>query len=381
MKSLRTPKRNHNIKRWLQCGRTKLYINKTENMILYRLLLLGLVFSIGILNAQTDFRSGYIIKNSGDTLYGQIDYGVNELMSRICKFRNSDNVNIEYSPNDISGYRFTDSKYYVTKEVNNKKVFMEYLIKGRVNIYYLLDGKGGHYYINKECGQLSEIPYEESIQKIDNKLLLNKSTKHIGLLNYYMHDAPGFQSRIQNIGRPDHNNLIKLAEDYHNAVCKNEKCIIYEKKAGPLKVSITPYIGLTKHKAYNTVMTEFGGYIYLWLPGASEKLCLKTGLAYFKLKENSENLNIYKVPLQLQYVYRAHKLQFLISEGFNVYLDGRDIAHSVSLNPGLGYKISDKISVNAIFSSDYTPVFDCIINDQKIDIITYSILLGLRFDL
>ena len=64
--------------------------------------------------SQTDFRPGYVIKNEGDTVYGVIDYRGDQLMSKVCKFKNSNNKLFSYSPFDIQSFRFVDGKYYVS---------------------------------------------------------------------------------------------------------------------------------------------------------------------------------------------------------------------------------------------------------------------------
>ena len=198
-------------------------------MKIYRFILFGLFISSRLLNAQADFRPGYIIKSDGDTIYGTIDYRGDVLMGGICKFKDADNTIKTYSPTDLRAYRFIDSKYFVSKEVDSTTVFLEYLIKGKVNIYYMRDNNGDHYYLDKEGLRISEIPYEEEIKYIEDKLVFYESTKHIGFLSLYMKDAPDFQSQINSFGKPAHINLIELAEDYHNIVCEGEKCIIYGK--------------------------------------------------------------------------------------------------------------------------------------------------------
>jgi len=51
-------------------------------------LILGLILSAHmVLTAQTNFKPGYIIKNSADTLYGKIDYRGDLLMGSICRFK------------------------------------------------------------------------------------------------------------------------------------------------------------------------------------------------------------------------------------------------------------------------------------------------------
>ena len=64
------------------------------------------------------------------------------------------------------------------------------MIKGKINVYYMRDEIGDHYYLDKENVKLIEIPYEEGIKYVDDKQVFYESTRHIGLLNFYMQDAP-----------------------------------------------------------------------------------------------------------------------------------------------------------------------------------------------
>ena len=138
-------------------------------MRLRHFLLFGLLFAIGSLHAQTDFRPGYVINMNGDTLQGDIDYRGDLIMSELCKYRDKDYSIKNYSPNDIIAFRFINGKYYVSKKINNRPVFLEYLIKGKLNIYYNRDEKGDHYYIDKQDAKLTEIQYEEGIKYVDDK--------------------------------------------------------------------------------------------------------------------------------------------------------------------------------------------------------------------
>ena len=210
-----------------------------------KLLLAGFLFLTSLLNAQTDYLPGYIINNSGDTILGEINYLGDLKMSKICEFRDAEKKITEYSPNDILGFRFKEGKYYVSKEVDNTKIFLEYIIKGRVNIYYMANDKGWHYYIDKQHMRLSEIFYEEDIKNIDNILYEYSSTKHYGILASYMQDDPEIQKRIQRIRIPQRKNLIKLAEEYQNDTDAGKKCIVFEKKRPLIKVSVVPFVGLT----------------------------------------------------------------------------------------------------------------------------------------
>lgn len=268
-------------------------------------ILIGLLLLAGLLNAQTDFRPGYIISNTGDTLYGDVDYRGDLFMSIVCKFKDAENTINEYSPYDIKAYRFDDSKYYVSREIGKKKFFLEYLIKGKINVYYMRDENGDHYYLDKEDVQLTEIPYEKGIKYVDGKQVSYESNRHIGLLSYYMQDATDFQSRIQSIGKPEHRSLIKLAEDYHNNVCDDEQCIIYEKQQPLLKVNLEVVAGVVNFENIEGLNDKFyfqsGIIAHFWLPRTNEKIYFKTGFLYSEPEQNGMKKRHLKVPAHIGY--------------------------------------------------------------------------------
>lgn len=335
---------------------------------------MGLLISTSILNAQTDFRTAYIISSTGDTIYGEIDYRGDELMSSICRFKSAENTIVDYSPDDIAAYRFIDSKYYVSRELNHKKVFLEYLIKGKVNIYYMRDESGDHYYIDKEDVKLMEIPYEAGIRYIGGKQYYYESTEHVTLLNDYMQDAPGFQSRIQSFNKPEHKNLIKLAEDYHNAVCEEEECVIYEKSL-PLIIVLPEILGgVINYSKIEDLDPKFylhtGIIAHFWMPRLNEKLYFRTGLLFSQLEFEGEKSNYYKIPFQIEYMYPNGIIRPRIAYGVNFY---RPRFRSVSINLGGNIELSESIIVSVTSDIEF--------NSTKLiipkDLLSYSLQLGL----
>lgn len=310
-------------------------------MNLNKLLLLGLLLITGMLNAQTDFRPGYIVSSIGDTIYGEIDYRGDLLMSRVCKFKDKESEITEYYPNDITAFRFVDSKYYVSKEINNRKVFFEYLIKGKINIYYMRDGIGDHYYLNKEDLKLTEIPYEKEIRYVDDKRVLYESKKHIGLLYYYMKDAPEFQSRINSIKKPEHQNLIKLAKDYNNAVSEGEQSIIYEKKQPFLKVNLEGVFGVVNFKNVDDINDKYyfqsGVIVHFWMPSTNEKIYFKTGFLYSRVEDmDGEESGNLKIPTHIAYLApKAYKIRPSFSIGL----------FSPSYSGGVTVRINERINI------------------------------------
>ena len=328
-------------------------------MMLKRIFFIGLLFPVGFLYAQTDFRSGYVITNSNDTLYGEIDYRGDMLMGQICTFKTNENDIVEYTPYDIAAYRFHDSKYFVSREVAGRKAFLEYLIKGQANIYYMRDKTGDRYFIDKEDMPLSEMPYEKGIREIDGKQYVFATKTHLGILNYYMQDAPDIQTQIKKVDKLEHNNLIKLAENYHYAVCLDgSSCIVFEKKQPFTKVSMYAVGGMVY---YETGVSSFtsGILLDLWMPRANEKIYFRTGLLY--LQYTIKNLNtirsssIYKIPFMVEYIYpKTTIIKPKIAYGpiFHLNYSNKQSGMGTSFMAGINIRLNDSMSLTLEYNAD-----------------------------
>jgi len=326
------------------------------------LLILGFLMITGSIQAQSDFRPGFIIKQNGDTLIGKIDYRGDILMGKVCTFKTDDIGSVEYSPTDIIGFRFYDSKYYVSKEVSGNYMFLEFLINGQVKIYYNRDQNGDHYYIEKEGIGINELPYNEKIEYSGefNKpnYYLSKSIYHIGILNIYMQDAPKFQSRIASIGKPDRENLIKLTKDYQNIVCKNNACTIYEKKLPTLKLELEIVGGFANYpnsvNSLNKHNFETGMLVHLWMPLANEKLFFKSGILISSISPETEKQLVYKIPIQIEYVYPKGIVRPKLTYGLNLYAP---FYQSVSFSGGINIKLYKSVGLGLIYEIEFTPKF------------------------
>lgn len=343
-------------------------------MKLNKFILLVVLISAEILHAQTDYRPGYIIKNSGDTVFGKIDYRGDILMCSICRFKHEDNNTSVYTPADIFAYRFLGSKYFVSKEINQKKVFLEYLIKGKVNIYYMRDDIGDHYYLDKDDVRLTELTYEEGIKLVDGKQVFYQSKQHIRLLSFYLQDAPELKSRIQSIEKPEHEILIKLAEDYHNAVCDGEKCIIYEKKQPFIKINLEIVSGVVNFENIDDLNDKFyfqnGVILNFWVPRSNEKIFLRTGILTSPiLYTTGEKIWYLKVPLHIGYMAPN---TFRIRPSFSIGLI------KSSYSAGIDVKINKCINIGiqswVNFYSENIPMIPS-------KLFSYSILGDLYFEL
>lgn len=346
-------------------------------------LVLAFLLTFGSIQAQTDFKPGFIIKQNGDTLTGEIDYRGDMLMGHICTFKTNDNIIVKYSPNDITGFRFKDSKYYVAKEVGGKNVFLEFLINGQVKVYYLRDRDGDHYYIEKEGIGLSELPYVEIVKYSEDKdkpnYSLYKSVNHIGILNIYMKDAPGFQARIANVKKPDRKNLINLTKDYQNIVCKDNACLIYEKKLPALQVDldiIGSFVYFRDPAVYNNKNSfQPGILVRLGMPLTNEKLFLKSGVLFSNSNSDFEEETFYKIPIQIEYVYPIGIVRPTLGYGINIF--NTSVNQTVSFIAGLNIKVYKSIHIELNYSVDFTPKYFLVPNSLYSQTISTGLLIKL----
>ena len=330
-----------------------------------RFLFFVFLFPISWLYVQTDFKPGYVITNSNDTLYGEIDYRGDKLMGQRCKFRSYTGDIVEYTPYDIAGYRFTNSKYFVSKEVFGSRTFLEFLIKGQVNIWYIRDDTGEHYFIDKEDMPLTKIPYEEGTRQINGVQTSYRTLEHLRVLNRYMFDAPVVQNQINNMKKPEHKGLIKLAENYHHAVCEDgEPCIVFERKQ-PIKITVNVASGMAY---YYSGKSSFTGGVLLdfWMPRINEKLYLRTGLLHSKHDFDFDYENepssykpssAYKVPLMVEYIYPKSVIKPKIAYGPGILFFDRKAGMIITCMGGLNVNLGASLGISLEYHADFTELF------------------------
>lgn len=199
----------------------------------YLTLLLLIAFPVTAY-AQAVFNKGYIINNNNDSVYGLIEIKANKTNAKNCFYKNDQNSEVQiFSPGEIKGFRFEGNKYYVTRTVSlndkEEQLFLEYLIDGIVDVYYYDDGDLDHFFIDDGGGKLVEL--KKSQKRAENYLGWGyiESTQHIGILKYIFRESAEISKQAETV-ELNRKALVDIAHDYHNEVCKDEACIIYEKE-------------------------------------------------------------------------------------------------------------------------------------------------------
>jgi hypothetical protein len=185
--------------------------------------------------SQKEYKPAYIITNNNDTINGLVNISTDIRSSGICLFKlNSDSDPVKYKPEDLIGYRLLNDRYFVSKEIliagKTEKRFLEYIINGIVSIYSYTSTDGVRYFAQKEGeDRLIELVDREKVIYVNGVGYSKTDKQYVGTLKVLMQNAPGLMSDIDKIsfGRKS---LVNISEEYHNAVCTDHNCIIYEKK-------------------------------------------------------------------------------------------------------------------------------------------------------
>lgn len=232
-------------------------------------------------NSQGDFRQGYIITLDNDTSYGLINY--NGKLNQECEFKKAGSEDvIRYTPFIIEGFRFINDKYFVSKAVTIKnsyvkivnktghldnvtttseyetegttgqRVFLEYLVEGELNLFYLHDENDiDHYFLEKSDSVMTDLAIEQ-VKFYVNTVLNSESTNNLykGKIKAIMQDCPQLKQKIESTGLV-HKDMINITQQYNQYTCPDKKCILYTKALGPTKFIVGIHAGISYTNSTN----------------------------------------------------------------------------------------------------------------------------------
>lgn len=212
--------------------------------------------------SQSNFQPGYVITNEYDTIRGLIDFKTDQTNSTVCKFKKSleDNETI-YKPGTIAGYRFiNERKYYVSRTVVvdslQKTVFLEFLVNGLLNLYFLPGSDAGTYFIENQDGKMTSITKKPD-EQINNGFV-KSDNKYKGILSYTLKDDLDLALKTNKV-EFNRGSLIECIKTYHDDMCKDGKeCIIFE---NDYKKSFVEF-AFDVHSGFEFNNIKFKGYNY-----------------------------------------------------------------------------------------------------------------------
>lgn len=216
-----------------------------------RIFILSIFFTlagIGLVFGQNNWKPGYIIYQNGDTLYGQIKYKENQKSISTCTFkRDNESDTKTLTTLELIGYRLLDGKFFISKQIKEAKsetpLFIEFLLKGKVSLYKYNDGKN-RIFAEKDT-VIYELKHTQEIQASNGNpySYMKDKKEYVGTLNILFEDAKMGKEIATTAFRPK--SLINITRTYHEKVCTDEKCVLFERATKPLHVRLGLLAGFT----------------------------------------------------------------------------------------------------------------------------------------
>ena len=116
--------------------------------LMKHILLFIFLMAHSVAHSQNDFRSGYRIDLTGDTIAGAINFKDDSYLHLNCEFQSA---NLEvFDPTEIFGFH-VDDKLFLSKRINDRSIFLKTLLLGDVNVYTLKEYPIQRLFLEKRC--------------------------------------------------------------------------------------------------------------------------------------------------------------------------------------------------------------------------------------
>jgi hypothetical protein len=227
------------------------FMNKYSCSILFACL-----FTINIY-AQSEFLPGYIIENSGTKVNGWIKIGSAKDNSKKCIFKPALSTKItEYSPYDILCYKVDTLSMFksfdITDNGSKKRVFLEYLLKGRLNllIYSKRAASNPRFFIEKADSNFIELENTTDIELKNGGQNIRVNEEYKTTLKRYLYDCPPVIPQLRK-SKFETKSLLELSKTYNNLTCPGEQCLTFKRISRNINIIIGPVLTV-----YSKILTQ-----------------------------------------------------------------------------------------------------------------------------
>ncbi|HEX8351104.1 MAG TPA: hypothetical protein VF598_14165 [Hymenobacter sp.] len=174
---------------------------------------------------QADFRPGYIVLLTGDTLRGQIKTASTQHNLRQCAFRATDNApSVEYTPKQLKGYGLpNDKQHYLSaviaiSDTSQAAYFLEVLVRGSVTLLYASNnGHDPRFFLQKTTGSREELKLIKRTVDLGGRTYVQEIRQYQQVLLTSFADCPALASAIKQ-ARFGENSLAQIVERYNTCI-------------------------------------------------------------------------------------------------------------------------------------------------------------------
>jgi hypothetical protein len=241
------------------------------------LVYLILFLTAGNLLSQKVFRDGYIVKKTGETLNGLVEYSVKQGAPSECRFKRFDIANeVVYSANDIKAFGYRNGNRYESKEFNSRTSFYEVLAAGKIFLY----ARGSEFFVEKDNSGLT------SLKKVPVSFISgeqkNEYKTAAELLRFLTEGKTTVPEKLDM-----KNDLVPLIAEYNRNAGEGSK--VYNRT---MSASAVEKIALAsgEHRNIFGVMTGVAGYMLNmeklnvdYVPAPAKEFCPVFGLSYERI--------------------------------------------------------------------------------------------------
>jgi hypothetical protein len=333
-----------------------------------------------IAKTQSNWQAGYVISNSNDTIRGLINYGDYNTMSREFEYKESTNSEKKlFYPQSCTDVVFDKGAHFISKMINDStKIFVEILVDGKLNLYYTKLKRKEYFFIESDTLPLRQLDFGTKPDDDNGKTYDFNNTKYMGILKYYTKDAPNLSNEIK-IVKPDINSLKKFTVKYHNEVCPDNSCKVFDGGFPTAFYELGVFVGRMANREFSNSSTSvslgisYGILMRKAMPRVNKNFFFKTGFVFSKVSLGEGiNENLPRIPLLFEYAFPLEVIKPKITFGMNLYS-----FKALLFCGGLGVDVvlSDKSIFTCTVEKDFFYFFDDISNYPN------NIQIGLYYSL
>jgi len=298
---------------------------------------------------QANYQKGFVIKNSGDTLKGYIDYREWSLspLEISFKLKKDDREAIQFDPRTIGGFEISGMEAYLSyrgpvsmnkttfpdlpSKLDTSKmidsIFMRLVTKGKyLSLYYQKDRRKIRFFIEEYDGKPMELNYSQFYQN-NHDLVINTSYRNF-LIYYIKKYAPANNDLIRRAQLAEYSEagLESVVNGINGeaALNKNKAATRFFAGGG---INIINIQELASFKSYYTssVSPTLNAGIDVFVNPNIQQLILRAQVSFWYINSNIPNyasarfqqVNASITPQILYNFYNSDKLKFYIDAGWN----------------------------------------------------------------
>jgi len=287
---------------------------------------------------QVNFKPGYVVKHSGDTLHGFIDYRSWKINPDKIFFKESlAGEKVSYRPLDIRCFGVLDEIYesaVIETEISPSNIqnlefgadlnlmadtaFLQAMILGEKSLYFYVNNRGNNQFYIKSDSAFQFLAYKRYIKKVraENAARQTEETKvfenqtYIGQLILYMEGCPDIKLRIEKT-KYTKKGLENLFNYYYK--CTGSE-VQFQKKTEKIKTTFGVVAGLSV-----TSLSFSGEFSYLVDAEFQQSTNFAGGIAFaFSIPGTNGKLSLYNELNFSSYNIDGYHLNFEHADKYTV---------------------------------------------------------------